>query len=38
MMGGLYVALPNVLEGPPSVAPLLFALSAAQGLVGATLL
>lgn len=38
MMGGLYVALPNVLEGPPSMAPLLFALVAAQGLVGEKLL
>jgi hypothetical protein len=38
MMGGLYVALPNVLEGPPPIAPLLFALLAAQGIVGEHLL
>ncbi|MGH7445807.1 MAG: hypothetical protein ACREKM_13065, partial [Longimicrobiales bacterium] len=38
MMGGMYVALPNVLEGPPAMAPLLFALLAAQGLVGENLL
>jgi hypothetical protein len=38
MMGGLYVGLPNVLEGPPPFAPLLFASLAAQGLVGANLL
>jgi hypothetical protein len=38
MMGGLYVGLPNVMEGPPTMAPLLFALLAAQGLIGETLL
>jgi hypothetical protein len=38
MMGGLYVALPNLLEGPPPIAPLLFALLAAQGIVGEKLL
>jgi hypothetical protein len=38
MMGGLYVALPNLLEGPPPTAPLLFALLAAQGIVGEKLL
>lgn len=38
MMGGLYVTLPNVLEGPPLTAPLLFSVLAAQGLVGERLL
>jgi hypothetical protein len=38
MMGGLYVALPNVLEGPPPMAPLLVALLGAQGLIGENLL
>jgi len=38
MMGGLYVALPNVLEGPPPVAPLLMALLALQGIIGVRLL
>lgn len=38
MMAGLYVSHPNLLEGPPPVAPLLFALVAAVGIVGARLL
>jgi hypothetical protein len=38
MMGGLYVALPNILEGPPPTAPLLFSVLAAQGLLGEHLL
>lgn len=38
MMGGLYLSHPNLLEGPPPVAPLLFALVSACGIVGVKLL